>query len=37
VWPIAASWALTDTGFPTIRYVLDPDKPAIGGTRKVGS
>ena len=36
VWPIAASWALVDTGFPKIRFVLDPLKPAITGTRRVG-
>ncbi len=36
VWPVAASWARVDTGFPHIRYVLDPDQPAIVGTRKVG-
>jgi hypothetical protein len=35
VWPIAASWALCDTGFPKIRYVLDPDQPARAGTRKL--
>jgi hypothetical protein len=36
VWPVAASWALADTGFPRIRFVLDPDQPAITGTRKIG-
>jgi hypothetical protein len=36
VWPIAASWAVADTGFPKIRFVLDPEKPAIAGTRRVG-
>lgn len=35
VWPIAASFAVCDTGFPRIRYVLDPDKPALAGTRAV--
>jgi hypothetical protein len=35
VWPIAASWALADSGFPKIRYVLDPDQPARTGTRKL--
>lgn len=35
VWPIAASWALCDTGFPKIRFVLDPDQPARTGTRKL--
>jgi hypothetical protein len=36
VYPIAATFALCDTGFPKIRYVIDPSKPAIAGTRKVG-
>jgi len=36
VWPIAASWALVDTGFPKIRFVLDPMMPALAGTRRVG-
>jgi hypothetical protein len=35
VWPVAASCAMVDTGFPKIRYVLDPNVPAIAGTRKV--
>lgn len=35
VWPVTASFVLCDTGFPKIRYVLDPAKPAIAGTRKV--
>jgi hypothetical protein len=35
VWPVAASWALTDTGFPKIRFVLDPDQPAVIGTRRI--
>jgi hypothetical protein len=35
VWPIVASYTVCDTGFPRIRYVLDPEKPAIGGTRKL--
>jgi hypothetical protein len=34
-WPVTASAVLCDTGFPRIRYVLDPSKPAIAGTRKV--
>lgn len=34
-YPIAATFVLCDTGFPQIRYVLDPAKPAIAGTRKV--
>ncbi len=35
VWPIAASFAICDTGFPKLRYLLDPDQPAITGTRTV--
>ena len=35
VWPIAASWAQVDTGFPKIRFVLDPDQPAMTGTRRI--
>jgi hypothetical protein len=35
VYPMAASFALCDTGFPAIRYVLDPAKPAVAGTRKI--
>jgi hypothetical protein len=35
VWPIVASYTVCDTGFPRIRYVLDPEKPAVVGTRKL--
>jgi hypothetical protein len=35
VWPIIASYTVCDTGFPRIRYVLDPERPAIAGTRKL--
>lgn len=35
-WPMAASFTKVDTGFPKIRYVLDPAVPAVAGTRKVG-
>lgn len=35
VYPMVASFAQCDTGFPAIRYVLDPDKPAVEGTRKL--
>lgn len=35
VWPIVASFTVCDTGFPRIRFVLDPTKPAIAGTRRV--
>jgi len=34
--PIVASCVVCDTGFPRIRYVLDPTVPAMAGTRKVG-
>jgi hypothetical protein len=36
VYPVVASYAVCDTGFPLIRYVVDPAKPAIAGTRTVG-
>ena len=36
VWPVAASFTRVDTGFPKLRYILDPDKPAVTGTRRVG-
>jgi hypothetical protein len=35
VYPMNATFTLVDTGFPAIRYVLDPAKPAVAGTRKV--
>jgi Acetoacetate decarboxylase (ADC) len=35
VYPIVASFTQCDTGFPAIRFVLDPDKTAIEGTRKI--
>lgn len=35
VWPVAATFSVVDTGFPKIRYVLDPTQPAIVGTRSV--
>jgi hypothetical protein len=35
VFPITATSVLCDTGFPQIRYVIDPMKPAIAGTRKI--
>jgi hypothetical protein len=37
VYPITATFVRCDTGFPQIRYVIDPNKLAIGGTRKVAS
>jgi len=36
VYPVVASAAVCDTGFPAIRYVCDALRPAIAGTRKVG-
>jgi hypothetical protein len=36
VYAVIASYAVCDTGFPRIRYVVDPAKPALAGTRAVG-
>ena len=35
VWPIVASYTVCDTGFPAIRYVLEPGVSAMVGTRKI--
>ena len=35
VWPVTATFVRCDTGFPQIRYVLDANKPARTGTRKL--
>ena len=35
VWPIVASYTVCDTGFPAIRYVLEPSVAAMVGTRKL--
>ena len=35
VYPMVASFAEANTGFPAIRFVLDPDRPAVEGTRRV--
>ena len=35
VWPVTATCVRCDTGFPQIRYVLDANKPARTGTRKL--
>ena len=36
-WPVSASYTTADVTMPTIRYVLDPVKPAVqGGVEKVG-
>lgn len=35
VYPVAATFARCDTGLPRIRYVCDPNKPALVGTREV--
>jgi hypothetical protein len=37
VYPITATSVLCDTGFPRIRYIIDPHKLAMAGTRKVAS
>jgi len=37
VYPITATFVRCDTGFPQIRYVIDPEKPAIAGTRRVNA
>lgn len=34
--PVAATFVLVDTGFPRIRFVLDPAVAAMVGTRRVG-
>jgi len=36
-YPVSASFAVADTGFPAIRYVVNPDVPALAGSRKVGA
>jgi hypothetical protein len=36
-WPVSASFAVADTGFPAIRYVVNPDVPALAGSKKVGA
>ncbi len=36
VYPVSGSFAHVDTGFPRIRYVVDPERPALQGTRKIG-
>jgi hypothetical protein len=35
VYPMNASYTTVDAGFPAIRFVLDPAKPAVAGTRKL--
>ena len=35
VYPMVASFAEANTGFPAIRFVLDPNRPAVEGTRKI--
>jgi hypothetical protein len=36
-YPVSASFAVADTGFPVIRYVVNPDVPALVGSRKAGA
>jgi hypothetical protein len=35
-WPISASCSTCDITLPHIRYVLDPEKPAVQGVERVG-
>ena len=35
VYPMNATFTLVDSGFPAIRFVLDPEQPAALGTRKL--
>jgi hypothetical protein len=35
-WPVSASCATVDMELPRIRYVMDPEKPAMQGVEKVG-
>jgi hypothetical protein len=35
VYPIVASFTRCDTGFPQIRFVLDPGRTATEGTRRI--
>jgi hypothetical protein len=36
-YPVSASFAVVDTGFPRIRYVVNPERPALAGTQKVNA
>ena len=35
VWPVAASFAIADVTLPKLRYLCDPDVPAMQGTEKL--
>jgi len=35
--PISASFAKCDVTLPKIRYILDPERPALQGTTKVAA
>ena len=35
VHPVSGTFVLVDSGFPRIRFVLDPALPAVAGTRRV--
>ena len=35
--PISASFAKCDVTLPKIRYVVDPERPALQGTTKVAA
>jgi hypothetical protein len=36
-YPVSSSFAVTDVSFPAIRYVVNPDVPALAGSRKVAA
>jgi len=35
VYPMNASYTTVDTGFPQIRFVIDPSQMAVTGTRRL--
>lgn len=36
VYPVSAVWTVCDVTIPRIRYICDPDLPALQGTQKIG-
>ena len=36
VYPVSATFCVCDIALPRIRYIVDPDRPAMEGTEKVG-
>jgi hypothetical protein len=36
VYPMSASWTQCDLTLPRVRYICDPDVPALQGTEKIG-